>query len=328
MSLNAYNFSRDILEKKPEGSYYTILSKNLGYYFFSHLHNIELAHLEYPILVDHLQQFVNYYVFEYDGTDIGMAHSDYYKKLSQNDHNIQRFIWNVFYSLSLYAPQSKELNCFAKVLEWQTKDICLFFIECKKVIADMNSISLDDTYLDILKIEPNTLHLYFQAIYQEKAIRKMHLLKKVSDQNEIYASDLMKLWIEDYISLQKSNAFHHNKAQELSLNNLPFAKMQKAKESRANERDIETLEEGSIPLRKTLAFKANEKPSKQFLTQASILITHKDLASQCNYIRTETAKTEQKLVNGTTCLKEAVKNYNSLADYYNENHDKVFKLLK
>ena len=50
----------------------------------------------------------------------------------------------------------------------------------------------------------------------------------MSNQNEIYGSDIMKLWIDDYIALKKSNAFHHCKAQELSLENLPFSKMQRA----------------------------------------------------------------------------------------------------
>lgn len=155
----------------------------------------------------------------------------------------------------------------------------------------------------------------------------MHLVKKLSDNTEVYASDQMKIQVEDYILIQKSNAFHFDKAKELSQNNLPFAKMQRAKETRADERDITNLTNMEIPLRKTQAFKTNDKPTKVLMNQGSLLKAHQDLVNQCNYIRTKKAVTEQSLINGTTCLKEVVNKYNSLAQYYQTNHKKVSDLL-
>jgi len=58
--------------------------------------------------------------------------------------------------------------------------------QIRHCIADLNSIKPNETYLDILPIEANRIHLYFSAIYDRKSVGKMPLLKEIQT---IYANN-------------------------------------------------------------------------------------------------------------------------------------------
>lgn len=219
MSINAYQFKRDFLDKQPLSSIYRILTESLNYYFFSHLHNTEITHLEYPVIVDHLQDFIFYYSQQYEGDDISMAYAEYYKINSKSDAEVQKFIWNMLYSLSLYSCNSGEIQCLMSVIERNQKDVCIFFYQLRQIIADMNSIKISDVYLDILEIPTDNLHLYFQAMFDSKAILKMPLLIDLSKRPKLFGSDLAKVLIEDFLNAQKNKKFHEDKAATLSLKN-------------------------------------------------------------------------------------------------------------
>lgn len=174
MSCNAHEFKRDVIDQTSENEIFKRLSNNLSYYFFSHLSNIELIHLEFPILMDHLYDFVEYYGYRYNGNDINMAYSNFYSELSKTVQDTQKFVWNCLYSISIYMNDSEELQSIVTALE-ADKESCQFLIQVRKVFADISSIPLKETYLDMLPVELSKLHLYFSAIYGKNTVRKMPL---------------------------------------------------------------------------------------------------------------------------------------------------------
>lgn len=103
------------------------------------------------------------------------------------------------------------------IIEWGKKDLCHFFMEIRKVIADMNSIKVNDVYMDIMLIAPEALSLYFTAIFNKKAISKMPMLNTLGKMPKIFASDLAKILLEDNIALIKARQRHTDMVYYCSL---------------------------------------------------------------------------------------------------------------
>ena len=77
MSVTAYEVNRDFISQQPEGCCYRLLIENMSYYFFSHLHNLEITHLEFPVTVSHLVSFIEFYSWSYNGDDVGRAFEEF-----------------------------------------------------------------------------------------------------------------------------------------------------------------------------------------------------------------------------------------------------------
>lgn len=128
-----------------------MLTQDLSYYFKSHLHNTEVSHLEFPIIVDHLQEFLSWFASSYNGDKVSMAYAEYYKELAKTNADIQKFIWNVLYSISIYYPDSNELHAIGTAIV-AGKGLCKFLVDMRRVVADINSLEPSEVYLDILEI--------------------------------------------------------------------------------------------------------------------------------------------------------------------------------
>ena len=103
---------------------------------------MELTNIDYPVLIDHLYAFLEYFVFEYGMNDIGMAYSSYYDILSKSNNGIQNHIWNVLWTISLHNSEGAELQCIVQAIE-SDKECCKLLIQVRQVFADFNSIKLN-----------------------------------------------------------------------------------------------------------------------------------------------------------------------------------------
>jgi hypothetical protein len=77
MSVTAYEFNRDFITNQAEDSCYKLLTENMSYYFFSHLHNLEITHLEFPATVSHIVQFIEFFSWQYKGEDVSRAFEEF-----------------------------------------------------------------------------------------------------------------------------------------------------------------------------------------------------------------------------------------------------------
>jgi hypothetical protein len=327
MSITAYDFQRDFLELQPDRSIYRELTQDLSYYFNSHLHNTEVSHLEFPIIVDHLQEFLSWFASSYNGDQVSMAYAEYYKELAKTNPDIQKFIWNVLYSISIYYPDSNELQAIGTAIV-AGKGLCKFLVDIRRVFADINSLKPREVYMDILETQPKNLHLYFSAIFGKRSVLKMPLLQGLGQSKHVMGSDLAKVLVADWLNGQSYSAKHHAKAQELSLNNLPFAKMSHAKEVKAAEKNIDKMHVKDLDYRKTMSTASKPKSEgKNSVTVGDMSRAKVDLTRQVNYIRSETSSIEVAITNGTACMRNLVDHYNEMHEWHDNFDDDFFNLL-
>ena len=331
MSITAYKFKEEFLENQPEDSVYQLLVKNLNYYFWSNLHVIEVNHIEYPALVNHLYDFLEFYANEYNGSQVDMGYNEFYKKLSKGMSEIQPFIWNVQYSLSIFTPNSKELKAIVDSIE-SSKECCKFLTQIRHCIADLNSIKPNETYLDILPIEANRIHLYFSAIYDRKSVGKMPLLKEIqtiyANNSKQYASDIGFVMIKDFNKERDYKLKHHAMADDLSLKHQPFSKVQNKEVSIKEKKNIENITMDDLyrtnkimtPIPTATAFGesrttkdlAKREQQKNKVTKSMLINTKNDLVNQVKYIVRAKENAEEGILNGTTVLRKLLIDFNNL----------------
>ena len=325
MSLTAYKFKEEFLEKQSEDSVYKKLVNNLNYYFWSNLHVIEVNHIEYPVLVNHLYDFIEYYAYRYNGNQIDMGYNEFYKTLSTTMTEVQPFIWSVQYSQSIFTPNSKELLSIVNSIE-SSKECCKFLVEIRRSIADINSIKTSDTFLDILPLEADRIHLYFSAIYGPKSVGKMPLLKKISQiyssNSKQYASDLAYVLINDFNNERKFKIKHSKMAEDLSLSKLPFSKVQNKEVSIKEKKDIEKMSMDDLyktgkqihtaNSQKTEIGQTKKKVKQNTVTKSMLINTKMDLVNQVKYIVNAKESTEESIMNGTTVLRKILIDFNNL----------------
>jgi hypothetical protein len=208
------------------------------------------------------------------------------------------------------------------------KGLCKFLVDTRRVVADINSLEPTEVYLDILEIQPKNLHLYFSAIFGKRSVLKMPLLQGLGQGNQVMGSDLAKLLVADWLNGQSYSAKHHAKAQELSLNNLPFAKMSLAKEVKAQEKNIDKMHVEDLDYRKIMSTGSRSKgEAKDTVTKGDMSKANADLTRQVNYIRSETSNIEVAMANGTACMRTLVKGYNEMYNWQDSFDDDFFDLL-
>lgn len=141
-------------------------------------------------------------------------------------------------------------------------------------------------------------------------------------------SDLAKVLVADWLNGQSYSAKHHAKAQELSLNNLPFAKMSAAKEVKAQEKNIDKMHVEDLDYRKIMSTGSKSKnESKDTVTKGDMSKAKRDLTRQVNYIRSETSNIEVAMANGTACMRTLVNGYNEMYNWHQSFDGDFFDLL-
>jgi ribosomal protein S15P/S13E len=208
------------------------------------------------------------------------------------------------------------------------KPACQFYCNVRKCIADLNSISVEDLYLDVLDIDEKELGIYFSAVYGKMAAMKMYLIKELQNHGDIYAAHLIYVMMVDFLNVQKYNAKHKRNAESLSLGNLPFANMANAKIVKAAERDINKWGGERLDIRETMALgNALKHHKRDRVTKEGLLKMKADRIEQGAYIRTQDALAERNVANGVACMRKHAVDYNKLTDHFKQWEETLLHLF-
>jgi len=122
---------------------------------------------------------------------------------------VQKYIWSIFYSVSVYLKDSAELRTIKYVIERNEKlDLIKFFQHVKNMLATVCSIS-EILMMDNLTVMIEDLSQVLTAIYGGDLIKKVHLLTPIkarSRDSGIISSELCIILISDYVQ-QRENKF-------------------------------------------------------------------------------------------------------------------------
>jgi hypothetical protein len=208
------------------------------------------------------------------------------------------------------------------------KPACQFYCNVRKCIADLNSIPVEDLYLDVLDIDEKELGMYFSAVYGKLAAMKMYLIKELQNHGDIYAAHLIYVMMVDFLNVQKYNARHKRNAESLSLGNLPFANMANAKIVKAADKDISKWGEERLDIRETMALgNALKYRKRDRVTKEGLLKMKADRIEQGAYIRTQDALTERNVANGLACMRKHAVDYNKLIDHFKQWEETLLHLF-
>lgn len=78
----AYDFHLKIIEPAPPSSIFKILTDELDYYFFSHMHDVKLESFTKMDTILHFFDFFEFLIHQYEGSDVTSAYASYYVKIS------------------------------------------------------------------------------------------------------------------------------------------------------------------------------------------------------------------------------------------------------
>ena len=224
--LNAYDFNEKVISKQKPNEIFHRLSDELDYYFFSHMHDVELELLSREEVTTHFYDFFEFLINGYQGTDITKAYSSYYVKyrvkqqhsLFKQSQHIQNFIWSVFYSFNTLQKDSLGLNCIKFAIENSINlDVVKLLHQIRNMVGTVCSIPPQFLQLDNLLVANEDLSQVLAAIFEEKMIKKMHLLeiiKKKANEDGIVASELAIVLLNDFIKNKTNIKNSEDRAKE------------------------------------------------------------------------------------------------------------------
>jgi hypothetical protein len=144
------------------------MTRELNYYFFSHMHDVIVEIYTKQELISHFYDFFNYLTEQYNGTDVSRAYASYYQELSKKRTDIQEYIWSMFYTFSTLMESSAELRAIRFSVEKnEGLDLIKFFQHVKNMIATVLSINFEVLVMDILSISADNLSQVFSAVYEK-----------------------------------------------------------------------------------------------------------------------------------------------------------------
>ena len=76
--MNAHQFKTTVMDPAGDKSAWEILTRELSYYFFSHVHDCQLEMLTLADVVYHFFDFFTYFTNNYIGTDLSRAYASFY----------------------------------------------------------------------------------------------------------------------------------------------------------------------------------------------------------------------------------------------------------
>lgn len=79
---NAYDFKKQYIDSQPEGTFFKTMSAELNYYFFSHMHDVQVILFSKTDIITHFFDFFNYLCLYGDGSDISRSYAAYYVNIS------------------------------------------------------------------------------------------------------------------------------------------------------------------------------------------------------------------------------------------------------
>jgi len=74
----AFEFNKKYIDSASADSFFKILSDDLDYYFFSHMHDVRLELLDKVDLISHFYDFFEFLTKKYNGDNVTRAYSSYY----------------------------------------------------------------------------------------------------------------------------------------------------------------------------------------------------------------------------------------------------------
>jgi len=154
----AYEFKQQYIDTQPENSFFRIMTSDLNYYFFSHMHDVVVELYAKQEVVAHVYDFFNYLTQHYNGVDISRAYASYYQELSKKRTDIQEYVWSMLYTFSTLMESSAELRSIKFSVEKnESLDLVKFFQHIKNMFAIVLSINFEVLVMDNLTVSSDLL---------------------------------------------------------------------------------------------------------------------------------------------------------------------------
>lgn len=120
---------------------------------------------------------------------------------------MQTQFWRILYSFYSHLEKSAELRAIRFTLEKSKgKDLVDFLLKTKEMVAAILSLNWSSFYMDEQFIEPVDLSQVFSAVYDGKAVGKMHLLASIQnrcDSRGICSGEFAVMLLVDFVKTRE-----------------------------------------------------------------------------------------------------------------------------
>lgn len=310
--LNANIFHKRVVEESADDNLFKVLLQEFDYQFFSHLHDIGLWLLPKEEVVGH---FYDYFGFlckgEYEGEHIAASYRSYYKELSKINTGVQAQFWRLLYSFYVHLERSAELRAVRFALEKaRGKDLVEFLLKVKEMTAAILSLPVASFFMDAVSVQPIDLAQIFSAVYDGRAVSKMHLLASIQnrcDSNGICAGEFAAMLLVDFVKTRE----HEPASPQANLKKMDTDLEAESSPPRPQTERKTGTEWHTKP--KTYSERKATAPADARRQQKTAMMSARsDLIEQVNYLTQEKNRAEDRLISSVALLKKNVKDYNEL----------------
>lgn len=134
---------------------------------------------------------------------------------------MQPYFWRLLYSFYLHLERSAELKAVRFALEKSKgKDLVEFLVKIKEMVAAILSLNWLAFFMDEQTIEPVDLSQIFSAVYDGRAVSKMHLLASIQnrcDSRGICAGEFAAMLLVDFVKTRERDEASPKRSDDLEL---------------------------------------------------------------------------------------------------------------
>lgn len=88
---NAYDFKKQYIDNQHEGTFFRLMTGELNYYFFSHMHDVEVDLYSKVEVISHFYDFFSFLYSYYNDSDISRAYATFYVSAKRDEKSPKKF---------------------------------------------------------------------------------------------------------------------------------------------------------------------------------------------------------------------------------------------